>query len=243
MAPTDSEPLILGEFRALKLLVVEDHDALREVTLETLMAAGHQVLGVASAEAMDDSAHGLDFDIAILDLNLPGEDGLSLATRLRRVCPGMGIIMVTVRNALVDRLSGYEKGADLYLSKPTEPQELCAAVQALGRRLTLRVQPQQADAFILQSASRILQTPAGPLALRMAEFELLHGLALADGQFMDNWQLLSLLEKGMDAQGKTQLEVLISRLRSKLVAHGSPVNPLQSVRGRGYRLGLELKVD
>ena len=235
--------MIQGEFRALKLLVVEDHDALREVTLEVLMAAGHQVLGVASAEALDDPAHGVDFDIAILDLNLPGEDGLALATRLRRDCPGMGVIMVTARNALVDRLSGYEKGADFYLSKPTEPQELCAAVQALGRRLALRVQPQQANVFVLHSVSRTLQTPAGPLALRTAEFALLQGLAGAPGQRMDNWQLLSLLEKGMDAQGKTQLEVLISRLRSKLVAHGSPGNPLQPVRGRGYRLGLALTVD
>lgn len=231
------------ECRALKLLVVEDHDALREVTLEVLLAAGHQARGVASAEDLNDPAHGVDFDIAILDLNLPGEDGLALATRLRRDCPGMGIIMVTARNALADRLSGYEKGADLYLSKPTEPQELCAAVQALGRRLALRGHPPQTSAFVLQSAGHMLQTPAGPLALRTAEFALLQALAQAAGQFMDNWQLLSLLDKGMDAQGKTQLEVLISRLRSKLVAHGSPGNPLQPVRGRGYRLGLALRVD
>lgn len=237
------EALPLEEPLAWRLLVVEDHDPLREVTLEILMAAGHQVVGVSSAEDVDAVSPDFHFDIAILDVNLPGEDGLSLAKRLRRVCPGVGVIMMTVRNALPDRLLGYEQGADIYLSKPTDPQELCAAVQALGRRLRHNRQSQAVSSFILQPASRTLQTPMAPLALRESEFFLLQGLALARGNFLDNWQLLALLDKGMDANGKTQLEVLVSRLRSKLVAHGSPVNPLQSVRGRGYRLSLEIKLD
>jgi DNA-binding response OmpR family regulator len=235
--------MIQNKGSRLRLLVVEDHEALREVTMEILEAAGYQVVGAASAEALGEMARDFHFDIAILDLNLPGEDGLSLATRLRRICPGIGVIMVTVRNALADRLSGYEMGADLYLSKPTEPAELCAAVHSLGRRLASSNQAPMAKAFILQQASRTLLAPAGAVKLREAEFQLLKAFALAQGQFVDNWQLLNLLEKGMDACGKTQLEVLISRLRSKLVAHGCLGNPLQSVRGRGYRLGIELKMD
>jgi DNA-binding response OmpR family regulator len=226
----------------LHLLLVEDHDSLREVTAEVLSAAGHSVLGVGSAEAIDELPAGFNFDIAVLDLNLPGEDGLALAARLRRIHPGLGIIMVTARHTLDAKLAGYAHGADVYLTKPTEPQELCAAVLALARRLAPHTSGSSATLFTLVLKTRVLHTPKGPLPLRDAEVAVLQALALAPGQSLEHWQLLACLEKAMDAQGKTQLEVLVSRLRTKLVAHGSQANPLQPVRGRGYRLTMALQL-
>lgn len=83
----------------IKLLVVEDHQALLEVTVETLAAQGYEVIGLPSAEAIDELPPHFVADIAILDLNLPGEDGLSLAQRLRQIQPRIGIIMLTARRA------------------------------------------------------------------------------------------------------------------------------------------------
>ena len=227
--------------RPLQLLVVEDHLALLDVTVDTLAAQGHEVIGLASAEAVDELPLHFVPDIAVLDLNLPGEDGLHLAQRLRQVQPDIGIVMVTARNALVHKLAGYEHGADIYLTKPTEPEELCAAVQALAQRLR-RHALMQPVVFTLFAATELLQTPHGDITLRASEVALLHALALAPAHTLAIWQALDKLNKPVDEQGKAQLEVLVSRLRGKLVAHGAPVMPIRAVRGRGYRLCMPLQI-
>ena len=119
----------------MKIIVVEDHEALREVTVAALQDMGHKVRGVDRAEALDEELPAFRPHLLILDLNLPGEDGVSLARRVRKAHPEIGIIMVTVRNQLGDKLTGYDSGADLYLTKPTSIEELAAAIQALSRRL------------------------------------------------------------------------------------------------------------
>ncbi len=225
----------------LKLLVVEDHNGLREVTMETLADRGHQVVGADCAEAVSELPANFAPDIAILDLNLPGEDGLHLAARLRQVQPGLGIIMVTARHTLPDKLAGYEQGADIYLTKPTSPDELCAAVQALARRIR-QTQTAQAPAYRLDLKGRLLHTPAGSVPLRVAEANLLHSLALAPDNTLEIWQLLERLGKSVDDDGKAQLQVLVSRLRSKLAEHGAPAQTLRAERGKGYRLGLALQL-
>lgn len=118
------------------ILVVEDHDALREVTVATLQGLGHKVRGIACAEDLSAEFAICNPQILILDLNLPGEDGISLARRMRRLHPELGIIMVTARKELIDKIAGYENGADIYLTKPTSFEELAAAVLALSRRIT-----------------------------------------------------------------------------------------------------------
>ena len=225
----------------IQLLVVEDHLALLDVTVDVLAAQGHEVIGISSAEAVAELPVHFAADIAILDLNLPGEDGLQLAQRLRQVQPGIGIIMVTARNTLAHKLSGYEHGADMYLTKPTEPEELCAAVQALAQRLGNHTAP-QAD-FRLETATGRLKTPQGDLVLRSAEAALLHALALAPTNTLAIWQALEKLNKPFDEQGKAQLEVLVSRLRSKLVAQGAPTPPIRALRGQGYRLCMPLQIN
>lgn len=225
----------------LKLLVVEDHHGLREVTVETLADHGHQVVGVDCAEAVGELPADFAPDIAILDLNLPGEDGLQLAARLRRVQPGIGIIMVTARHTLNEKLAGYEHGADLYLTKPTSPEELGAAVEALARRIRLAT-ARHTPGYALDLQERALHTPTGNIALRAAEANLLHSLALAADQTLEVWQLLERLGKSVDEDGKAQLQVLVSRLRSKLAEHGLPDHCLRAERNKGYRLGFPLQL-
>jgi len=119
----------------VKIIVVEDHEALREVTVSALQDMGHKVRGIACAETLNQELQTDCPHVLILDLNLPGEDGISLARRVRKVHPEIGIIMVTARNQLGDKLTGYDSGADIYLTKPTSIEELSAAIQALSRRL------------------------------------------------------------------------------------------------------------
>jgi DNA-binding NarL/FixJ family response regulator len=119
----------------LRIAVVEDNMALLAVTLNALRVAGHLAQGAGSAEEFMDSIDPRSLDIAVIDLNLPGRDGIWLARQLRTVSPRVGIIMVTARVSLQDRTTGYGTGADIYISKPVETEELVAAVYSLGRRV------------------------------------------------------------------------------------------------------------
>ncbi len=225
----------------IKLLVVEDHLALLDVTVDTLAACGHVVVGIDSAEALDELPARFLADIAVLDVNLPGEDGLTLARRLRHIQPGIGIIMVTAFNALAQKIAGYEHGADIYLTKPTAPEELCAAVLALARRLRSDPGARPPD-FTLDAANHLLRTPQGELLLRNTESTLLRALLMAPDHTLEIFQALEQLDKSIDVNGKAQLEVLVSRLRSKLVAHGAPPVPIRALRGKGYQLCMPLHI-
>lgn len=114
------------------ILIIEDNEDLREITVELLSAEGHQVIGVDSAEAA--SAHASDVDLMLVDLNLPGEDGLSLTRRMRSARPDLGIIILTARGLPGDIKLGYDAGADLYLPKPVEFEQLMAAIAGLPQR-------------------------------------------------------------------------------------------------------------
>ena len=137
----------------LKMIVVEDHDGLREVTVSTLCALGHDACGVNCGKALDDALGVFRPDLLILDLNLPGEDGLGIARRMRTARPDIGIIMVTVREQIHDRIAGYGDGADIYLTKPTSIEELDAAIKALSRRLRAG-SPGVLDAAVQAHASK-----------------------------------------------------------------------------------------
>ena len=119
----------------LNIVVVEDHDAIREVIVEELRLAGHTTLGVESAEELNERLEIQNIDLLILDLNLPGEDGISLGRRIRLTDPDIGIIMLTARSQLAEKVLGYESSADIYLTKPASMEELNAAINSLKRRI------------------------------------------------------------------------------------------------------------
>ncbi len=119
----------------VNILVIEDDEDLREAIIESLSLRGLHVIGVECAEELPEQAKILQIDILILDLNLPGEDGLSLAKRLKNSHPMMGIIMMSARVLSDQRSVGYASGADIYLPKPCNSEELYQSILSLSRRL------------------------------------------------------------------------------------------------------------
>ncbi|MDP1526099.1 MAG: response regulator transcription factor [Rhodocyclaceae bacterium] len=224
----------------LNILVVEDHDDLREATVATLVAMGHAVHGVDCAEALDDALVSFRPDLLLLDLNLPGEDGLSIARRMRAAAPEIGIIMVTARNQVRDVTQGYSSGADIYVTKPTAPEELSAAIHALARRL--RPPARAGTQLVLNTHALQLEGPQASIAVSGHEYQLLAALARARDHRLETWQLLELLGKPIEEQEKRTLAVQIVRLRKKLLDAGASEPTIKALRGTGYQLCIALEL-
>ncbi len=224
----------------LNIIVVEDHDELREVTVEALGNLGHVVCGVDSAEALDDELGAFRADILILDLNLPGEDGLSLARRIREALPEVGIIMVTARQQVRDKIEGYGSGADIYLTKPTSVEELDAAIQALSRRI--RPAP-VSGGLRLNPATLQLSGPRSTIDVSDQECSLLIAFSKARDHRLENWQIMELSGKPFEEFSKSALEVQIVRLRKKLENAGVTPPTIKAIRGTGYQLCCLLMVS
>ena len=143
--------------QSLVVALVEDDRFLREEVVVHLSATGFVVHAVNSASALDDLLAREAVDLFIVDLNLPGESGLSLCRRLRQTLPSSGIVIMTARVALQDRISGYQDGgADIYLTKPIAPDELVLVLLSLGRRVKKMVAK---DAWSLNLRDRTLSGP------------------------------------------------------------------------------------
>jgi DNA-binding response OmpR family regulator len=227
---------------ALHILVVEDNDDLRDAIVDALAHQGHHVRGVDCAEAVPELAERAGIDVMVVDLNLPGEDGMSLARRLRAVQPGLGIVMLTARSLTEDKSAGYRSGADLYLTKPASAAELHAAIQALARRL----RPQGATAGSLELDLRrlMLQGPAGRTLLTANEVLVLAALCRAPDRRLERWQLLQCLGHHEADYSKPAFEMLIARLRKKLQSlHSEEDKPIRSVRGVGYQLCVDVRLS
>jgi DNA-binding response OmpR family regulator len=230
---------------SLNIVLVEDHDLLRTVTQSVLTDSGHKVLALSCAEEVDDAISSMSPDLYILDLNLPGEDGLSLAKRIRQSHPRVGIIMTTARTDVADRLDGYESGADIYLPKPTDPSELLAAVEALARRLgreQLDEVPLGNSVLLLSTQTMRLVGVRQQVLLTFSEVQVLCGLARAAGGVLERIQIASILEIDMDAKSTASLEMRVARLRRKLTQASGYDNPLRAVRGVGYKLCVAITV-
>jgi DNA-binding response OmpR family regulator len=223
----------------LNIIVVEDHDDLRDSLVELLQDKGHHTIGLSCAEDMDDKVGKVSIDLLIVDLNLPGEDGYSLTRRFRAAQPKAGIIMVTARHKLADKVQGYESGADIYLPKPVDPEELLAAVNAVARKLPSQ-QGQTANeahaALTLHALGMKLEGPLGFEKLNDNEVVIVSALARAPGQRLEAWQLLQTLGQSMDDSSKSSLEVRIVRLRKKMVQVGAEKGCISNVRNVGYQL-------
>lgn len=221
---------------ALKILLVEDNDDLREATSAFLRQQGHDVRSIPMAEEVNDAAGGFVPDVYVIDLNLPGEDGLSLARRLRATHLNVGIVITTARTQIGDRVVGYESGADLYLTKPVHPKELLAGIMALAKRLRSPSAP--APSHILQlNLSRLqLQGPEGNVDLTAAESQLLFAFARAPGRTIERWQLAEMISSGGEQPAAAALEMRIARLRKKLAAAGAEPPYIKALHKVGYTL-------
>lgn len=220
----------------LNIVVVEDNDDLREATVEALIAEGHKVLGLDCAETLPEHASWQHIDLMVVDLNLPGEDGLALTQRVRTLQPNIGVIMVTARDLPTDKRRGYASGADIYMAKPVSLDELCAAIQSLSRRLKPPPAAVRSDASldlarnILRGAAQIDVPLTAPEAALLTAF-----CRVAEGR-LETWQLIEALEKGQADDPKAALEILIARVRKKCQQAGCEQLGIKAIRNWGYQM-------
>jgi two-component system OmpR family response regulator len=233
------------------ILVVDDDRAIRTLLVEYLEARGFRALAAADGAAMWRVLDSAQVDLIVLDLTLPGEDGLTLCRTLRAKS-GVPVIMLTARGEPLDRILGLEMGADDYVPKPFEPRELIARIKNVLRRteaLPPNLQPLDAKrvsfgGWTLDLASRHLQSPEGTLVmLSGAEFRLLRVLVEHPNRVLSRDQLMS-LTKGQDADPfDRSIDLQVSRLRQKLGEDVRAPALIKTVRSEGYVLAVPVAVE
>lgn len=223
----------------LNIVVVEDNDDLRDLLARDISRAGHSVQTAECAEDFDDLVANTSIDLLLLDLNLPGEDGLSIARRYKRASPDTYIIMLTARGTEHDRISGYESGADIYLTKPISSSELMAAIGSVYRRL---IKPQDVIDIELNVRTMTL-TGSKIVSLNRQEVVILKALSESPSGNLPYFRLLELHgEEDINENSKATLEVRVVRLRKKLAEAGIEGKSIRALRGEGYQLLSRIKV-
>jgi two-component system phosphate regulon response regulator OmpR len=214
------------------ILVVDDDQRIRDLLARFLQDNGYRVSTAEDAGTARASMRGLSFDLIILDIMMPGETGLSLATDLRGRSQ-VPILMLTARTEPEDRIAGLEIGADDYLTKPFEPRELLLRMKnILNRRVEVATGPDQVTfgQFVFHPVRGELRADGESVRLTEIERNLLRYFALHPGVPVEREELAQL--SGHDSE--RAVDVQINRLRQKIET--DPGNPsyLQTVRGRGY---------
>ncbi|HQZ02809.1 MAG TPA: two-component system response regulator OmpR [Thauera sp.] len=225
-----------------RILLVDDDARLRELLSRYLQEQGFAVKAVGDAPTMDRALHREHFDLMVLDLMLPGEDGLAICRRLRGADDKLPIIMLTAKGDDVDRIVGLEMGADDYVAKPFNPRELVARIQAVMRRQpqTLPGAPTAEDELVafgsvrVNLGTRLLERSGEEIQLTTGEFSLLKVLLQHPRQPLSRDKLMELARGREYGVFDRAIDVQISRLR-KLV-EDDPAKPrfIQTVWGFGY---------
>jgi two-component system OmpR family response regulator len=224
------------------LLIVDDDAEIRLLLSNFLQKNGYRVTVAGEGRAMRRVLAESRIDLVLLDLMLPGEDGLSLCRELR-ARTDIPVIMITARGEETDRIVGLEIGADDYLPKPFSPRELLAHVRAVLRRAGGSQRRQEDDGsqrlsfagWALDLETRQLTDPAGrDVALTAGEFDLLKVLAERPGRVLNRDQLLDLTKGRAATLFDRSIDAQVSRLRRKIEA--DPANPviIKTVRSGGY---------
>lgn len=237
----------------MKIIVVEDNLDLLQELVFMLQHRGHKVRGAATGAELDRHLANDLPDIVLLDVCLPDEDGFGIAERLRRLQPQLGVVMLTGRGSVEDRVRGLKCGADHYLVKPVDRRELLAVLDRMSRRL-MRVedvsepasgatQRSSEDApeftsrptWALDSRQLRIYGPLGRMVeLTARELDILLTLIYADGRPVARKLLLESLGRGDGEADQRALEVKVSRLRRKLREINAGEAPLRAEWGAGY---------
>jgi DNA-binding response OmpR family regulator len=217
----------------MRILVVEDDALVADAIQRGLARAGYAVDRVSSAEGAELAFGTATFDLAVVDIGLPGTNGLTLLQRMRRSGSALPVLILTARDALADRVNALDLGADDYLVKPFELPELAARCRALIRRSRSAASAELAIGHLhLDLVARHVDVAGVTIELTPREWAVLECLALNAGRVVAKERLLQAIASWDAEIGANAIEVYISRLRTKL---GSGA-PIRTVRGVGYRL-------
>ncbi|MDP2794761.1 MAG: response regulator [Sulfurisoma sp.] len=231
------------------LLVVDDDREIRRLLGEYLDQAGYRVTSVGDGRAMRRALEGNRIDLVVLDLMLPGEDGLMLCRELRGRS-NIPVLMLTARGAEVDRIVGLEMGADDYLAKPFNPRELLARIRSILRRakaLPPNLEAEDVTAFrfagwTLDVSSRNAVAPDGLVVpLSGAEFRLLRVLLEHPQRVLSRDQMLELANGREAILFDRSIDVTVGRLRKRLQDDGKEPTLIKTVRGEGYVLATNVE--
>lgn len=220
----------------MRVVVLEDEQALADILGQYLQQAGFQVQLLARGDELLPLLAQQQFDLLVLDLNLPGQDGLSLCRALRQQAQyqSLGIIITTARVEEVDRLLGLELGADDYLCKPFSPRELVARVKAVLRRR--QPEPEIIDSGLhLDPERNRVQWQNHWLELTLVEFRLLQALQQARGRILSRDQLMNSIYSDQRIVSDRTIDSHIKKLRQRLRQLDDQHEWIQSVYGAGYQ--------
>ncbi|NIY75386.1 response regulator [Thalassospira sp. HF15] len=231
------------------VLVVDDDDRLRDLLTRYLGENGFNVSSARDAASARASLSGLQFDLIVLDVLMPGEKGVDLARSLRQTGSKVPILLLTALSETADRIAGLEAGVDDYLAKPFEPRELVLRIEAILRRYGELPEPQdiaapeEADSAASFGAYRFdltrmtLQRGDEHIYLTTAEQALLAALVKRRGQTTSREQLQGMISgNATDPAASRSIDVQVTRLRRKFEEDPKQPRYLQTVRGQGYVL-------
>jgi two-component system, OmpR family, response regulator PhoP len=220
----------------MRIIVVEDEPALREQLAAALRAAGHTVDAAADGREGLYALREYPADLAIVDLGLPGLSGLELIRAARSAGKRLPVLILTARDRWQDKVAGLEAGADDYVTKPFQTEEVLARIQALLRRAAGFADPVlRVGALALDTRGQSVTVEGRPIELTSFEYRLLEYLVLHAGQVVSKIELTEKLYEQDFERDSNTIEVFIGRLRRKLDPDDR-LHPIETLRGRGYRL-------
>ncbi|NYT59575.1 response regulator transcription factor [Alcaligenaceae bacterium] len=221
----------------MRVLVIEDDTTLGHALQEFLIEQGYAVDWLADGDQVVGAVAGQSYDLLLLDLNLPGQSGLEILTRLRAAGEQVPVLILTARDGVEDRVAGLDAGADDYVTKPFDLTELAARVRAFGRRRAGQAQPFiEAGPLSFDSVGREVRVSGERLSLSVREISVLEMLMARVGRVVTKRQIVNSLSAWDADFSENAVEVYVYRLRKRLEGTGATI---QTVRGFGYLLDVE----
>jgi DNA-binding response OmpR family regulator len=227
--------------REATILIVDDEPGVRDVLEEYFAGHDYVAVGAESANAARTIAAKQPVDLALVDINMPGEDGLSLARHLRERYPGIAIVMLTSADAVVDRVVGLEMGADDYVSKPFDPRELLARVKSVlrrtssARRADLGAERVRIGRCVLDiAAHRLIDENGAEVPMSPLEFDLLKALAEHPNRALSRESIMNLSQRRDWSPFDRSVDLRIMRLRKKIEPDPEHPRYIRTVRNEGY---------
>jgi DNA-binding response OmpR family regulator len=223
------------------ILIVDDEPDVREVLEEYFTGQGYAAIGAESAAAAKAVASAQAIDLALVDINMPGEDGLSLARHLRERYATIAIVMLTSAGTVVDRIVGLEMGADDYVPKPFDPRELMARVKSVLRRSSAAGRADLGAARVRIgkcvldiAAHRLTDEEGSEVAMSPLEFDLLKALAEHPNRPLSRERILNLHEQRDWDPFDRSVDLRIMRLRKKIEPDPEHPRFIRTIRNEGY---------